>query len=231
MIIKSGQKPMHLFDLWGVIINSMEAGLGVIEAIKPKIESDFYTMSIGREDMTLKDAEKYIAEVCGNYKKVLTGELTGEAKKQAIKRAHFYGTEPALDNFDNCFYQDALDSMRNILDNREQVAVYSNDIRPWVKREMPQDITERVTAFFEAGSNGKTSEDFKRIIGETQNRVVSHTADQLQELEAALQSGMIDGNHLIYIDRNGKLGEAEVKEAGIMRFATDIRTINYQELK
>lgn len=230
IFIQNRQKPIHLFDLWGVIVNSMEAGLGVVNAIKENAYWDFEARHMGTEK-TIVDADAYVAEICDNYKKVLTGELTGAEKKEALKMGHMFASEPKLDSYENCFYQDALDAMRDILNSGELVAVYSNDIRPWVKREMPRDIAERVTAFYEAGPNGKTSEDFQRIFELSQRRIVSHTADQLQELEAALKSGILDGNHLVYVDRNGQLSEAKVKEAGIMNYVSDLRKVDYRGLK
>ena len=57
--------------------------------------------------------------------------------------------------------------------------------------------------------------------------MVSHTADELDELIVARESGLFSPNGLIYVNRNQSHSENEVRKAGIEWFVSDLRQVEY----
>jgi len=223
IIVPSGMTPVHSFDIWGVLIDANVLGGRKVDAYQRLAQE------IGIEP-------EVIAQNVNDYNALLRGEAwaTGERKGAIIDGVE----KPLIDahgkvaiDYTGVFYDDSLTTMRSILDAGEGVIVFSSKPAPWLKQNISPDLAERIGEIY-AGAKNKP-EAFRTVVEQERaiNRYpVSHTADELPELKAALQSGLFSPSGLIYINRNDSNSEQTVNDAGIKIYVPTLADIRYTSL-
>lgn len=209
-------KTEHSFDVFGVIVDARKMQevhlatypdiadrLGIPEEEQVQTVHD-YTALMNKKPWTLTERKKGIIA----------------AMKDPLKRGGYQ------DDFSQALYEDAIQVMEDIIEAGENVIAFSS--RPWDTGCLPGDLGERVR--FRQGDKTKpqTFKDFTRAeYFENGMKVVSHTADELPELEAAFASGNFEIQSLVYVERR-PVEIAEVPMPEWMRVAvTDLREVGY----
>ncbi len=210
---------VHSFDLWGPIVDSVALGqqkIALYREIAPR----------------RRLSPEQIEETAANYQRLCRGDpwATGERKRGIITALEGILTPDDLCGIDykKTFQPDALYALPNILDANQGVIVFTSAPAPWLKRNLPEEIRERMGKVY-VGRKTEPSE-FNRVIAEEaagQRVVVSHTADELPELRAALQSKLMLDGTLVYIARNNVSSEETIRREGIDLFATSLRDVDY----
>jgi hypothetical protein len=223
IIVPSGLVPVHSFDVWGVLIDANVLGGRKIDAYKKLAEQTGINPEV-------------IAQNVNDYNALLRGEAwaTGERKGAIIDGVE----KPLIDahgkvaiDYTGVFYDDSLTTMRSILDAGEGVIVFSSKPAQWIKENIAPDLAARIGEIY-AGAKNKP-EAFRTVVEQERalNRYpVSHTADELPELSAALQSGLFSTAGLIYVNRNNSNSEQDVTDAGIRIYVPTLADIQYTSL-
>ncbi len=223
IIVLSGLKPTHSFDLYGPILNTEQLGEQSIEHFQQITEHE----KISPEETT---------KIINDYRALLKGEpwTTGELKNgiiDAIKKP--LAKYPDLKvNYQSGMYEDGLLVMKDILDCSEGVIIFSSKSADWLKVELPPYISERIGTIY--GSPKLKPEAFIQVYNSELNhghRVVTHTADETPELEAAVSSGIFSGHQgkLIFVNRNDQISCEQVMNLGIDYYVNDLREVPYSK--
>ncbi len=218
IVVSSTFRPVHSFDLWGVLVDQHLLGRRKIDIYK----------EIAREK---KIPEDQISRVVEDYRALLDGKswATGKRKAQIIKAI----SGPALRNkiqpyYASCLFQDALDVMKEVIEGGEGVVIFTSEPAPGLREQLAPKIGERIG---EIRYGNKADPASFRAVYELEsrlgNRIVTHTADELPELVAARKSGLFQPGGLIYINRNDIDSEDEVKTKGIDCYVNDLREVRY----
>lgn len=220
IIVPSGMTPVHSFDLWGVLIDADLLGARKVGAYQNHAQQTGVNPDIVTQNVS-------------NYNALLRGEpwATGDRKSEIIDAVE----KPIMDkngyiplDYSGVFYEDALATMGSILDAGEGVIVFSSKPAPWLKPNMAQDLAQRIGTIY-AGPKNKP-EGFRAVVEQERamNRhPVSHTADELPELVAALQSGLFSPSGLVYVNRNNSNSEQAVNAAGIQIYVPTLADVAY----
>lgn len=214
-------KPMHSFDLWGVIVDQHTLG-------QQKI--DIYE-EIARKE---KISEHEITRVTQNYRALLDGKpwATGPRKAEIIDAL----AAPAPSNehqlcYDSCFIQDALEVIKEILEAGEGAIIFTSEPAPGLREQLVPKIGKRIGVVRHGNKTDpgsfKAVYDLERRFG---NIIITHTADELPELIAARKSGLFQPGALIYVNRNDSNSEKMVESEGIHRYVNDLRNVKYTTL-
>ncbi len=221
IIISSRFRPVHSFDLWGVVVDQHTLGqqkIGIYEEIARKE----------------KVPEHEITRVTQNYRALLDGKpwATGPRKAEIIDAV----SAPALSNehqiyYDSCFIQDALEVIKEILEAGEGAIIFTSEPAPGLREQLVPKIGERIGVVrhgnkIDPGSF-RAVYDLERQLG---NIVITHTADELPELIAARKSGLFHENALVYVNRNNSNSKDRVTEEGIHCYVNDLREVEYTSL-
>jgi len=218
IIVKNGIQPAHSFDLWGPIVDAAKLG-------QKKIE--LYRQLAADQKIDPETVEKVIAD----YQGLLEGQhwATGERKGEIIDALQGPVKQAGLDvSYNGTFQEDGLYVMQEILDAGEGVIVFSSKPAPWLKENLPREISDRVGDVY---ADKKTDpEAFRRVFdseSRRNRRVISHTADELPELEAAVKSELFVKQGLIYVNRNDSNPPEAVHSKGIGVYVNDLRDVGY----
>jgi len=221
IVVSSGLKPVHSFDLWGVLIDQYVLGERKIDLYKETARAE-------------KVPEDEITRVVQEYRDLLDGKswATGSRRSDIIDALE--GEEPANDiqiDYTTAFMKDALMVMKRILDAGEGILIFTSKPVSTLGEQLSATIGKKIGEV-RWGNKGdpatfRSVYDLEKGLG---NRLVSHTADELPELVAAKESGLFPLNGLIYVNRNESNSEDQVRKAGIEKYVNDLRDVEYTSL-
>lgn len=221
IIVKSEIQPVHSFDLWGPIIDADKLGQKQIE---------LYRQLASEQKIDPETVEKVVAD----YQGLLEGQpwATGERKGKIIDALQCPVKQAGLEvSYDGTFQEDGLYVMQEILDANEGVIVFTSKPAPWLKENLPREISDRMGDVY---ADKKTDpEAFRRVFdaeSRLNRKVITHTADELPELEAAVKSMLFEKQGLIYVNRNNSNSAEIVLVKGIGRYVNDLRDVGYTNL-
>jgi hypothetical protein len=218
IVIPKGYIVVHSFDLWGPIVNQEIIGKMMLDAY----ESLSMEKGIDSDEMRVNIA---------NYIALMKGEpwAVGERKATIIDAVDDPVLAAKIDiPYADGFYDDALATMRTIFEAKEGVVIFSSKPADWLKANLPEDIAGRLGEIH-AGTKAKP-EAFRKVYESEKDNgrlVVSHTADELPELIAALESKLFDPDNIVYVNRNNSNSEDTVNRAGIEKYVGYLTSINY----
>ena len=181
-----------------------------------------------------KTSEDEIERVVGDYQALLNGKswATGPRRSEIIDALGGEELAEAIGNqYGFAFMHDALTVMKEILEAGEGVLVFTSRPAPGLREQLAARLGRDAgeikwgnkvdPAIFQAVY------DLEKGLG---HALVSHTADELDELVAARESGLFSPNGLIYVNRNQSHSEKEVRKAGIEWYVSDLRQVEYLAL-
>ena len=218
---KPGVKWVHSFDLWGPIIKENVIGERQIE--------------LYRQIMKGKLPPETIEEVVKNYRAVNKRDPEAiEHKTEYLKALKDPIRKSGLAvSYKGGYFEDGLATLRDILDTGEGVIIIASEPDPHAVANLPEDIRQRIGNFYHGSK--KIPDIFRQVYDQEskQNRrVISHTNDEIKELESAIASGVFQKGNLIYIDRD-KTFYPMIMENILsrgMRYTRDLRDIEYSKL-
>ena len=218
ILVPTGYMVVHSFDLWGPVVNQDIIG---------KLMLDAYESLSMEKGIDIREIRENVA----NYIALMKGEpwAVGERKAAIIDAVD----DPVLAAktdipYADGFYDDALATMRTIFEAKEGVVIFSSKPADWLKANLPEDIAARLGEIY-AGTKAKP-EAFRKVYGSEKEKgrlVVSHTADELPELIAALQSKLFNPDNIVYVNRNNSNSEDVVNRAGIGSYVGHLTSVNY----
>jgi len=221
IIVKKGIVPVHMFDLYGTLVNtglmsrrSLDAfrELDLPEEQKAKVVSDYEALARG-------DAWAIVPKVKGKIIK---------AVKDPLKKA-----EVIIPYVDGGFYDDGIEALEGIMTAGQQAIVFNTSLDPQVAVDLPNGMGKRMR--FYASNVLKTTDSkgdpqsFREVYDREQalgGRVISHSADELPELVAAMQSELFEKGALVFVNRKGKVTPEDIRVAGLEQYVqhvTDLR--------
>lgn len=223
IIVPSGLLPVHSFDLYGPLVDSEVLAEHDIRSF----EQIFRIEGI---------SEEQAVQIISDYRALARGELwaTGE-KKLPIVHALVGPLKkyPELQpDYKAALQMDGLYVLSEILTYGEGASVFTSLHPEWLIKVLPEDIGARINIY----ADRKTKpEAFQKVYDAEMSkgrRVVTHTADELPELEAAVQSGLFSGNQgrLIFVNRNDSINESLARSKGIDFYVRDLRKVGYTQL-
>ncbi|OGY49374.1 MAG: hypothetical protein A3D39_03500 [Candidatus Buchananbacteria bacterium RIFCSPHIGHO2_02_FULL_39_17] len=222
--IPAGLKALHSFDVYGVILNTEQLGEQSIAHFR-----QIAPLEQIPDDQTTKTIDDYRALIQGQP------WTTGELKRgiiEAIKKP--LAKYPDLKvNYQQAMYQDCLQTMDQLLNCNERVMLFSSLDAEWIKKELPSEIASRLTATYgQPKIKPEAWQQVEQIEFAKGNYLVSHTADELPELEAAIASGIFTQHNgrLIFVNRNNQITPAQARNAGIEYYVNDLREVPYTKL-
>lgn len=225
VIVPTGLQAVHLWDLYGPLVQPTVLGKRTIELFRELSADPTERARLGIE-------ESQVEEIVGNYQALVNGKpwTTGERKVgiiDAVEGPIKASGRPV--SYEGVFYQDALTAMAEILAAGEQVSIFSSKYPDWLKANLPEELAERMGELY--GDRKTQGAAFQRVVDlerQAGRHVVSHTADELPELVAARDSGVVP--HRVYVARNDVNSRAAATEAGVHQFVTDMAEPRYTEL-
>ena len=214
-------RPVHSFDLWGVVAHQHILGQRKIELYE----------KFSRKDNV---AEEIIQRTIKDYIDMLDGQswATGTRKSDiidAIDAPTFAaGIYP---DYTSAFIDDALKVMTDIFTAEEDVMIYTSKPASGLAQQLGGVLGKKIADV--CFSHKHHPDAFKAVYQQQLGRgrrMVSHTADELPELIAAKKSGLFHPKGLIYINRNHSNSSEQVKKEGITRYVDDLRTVEYTSI-
>ncbi len=224
IIVHSGLKPVHSFDLFGPIVDAVALGeqkIALFEQIRQQ------------EGISPEAAGQIIA----NYRALTRGEAwaTGERKIPIIKAIDEPVTRhPDLKlDYHQTLQLDFLDTMRDITSTGEGVVVLTSVPAPWLYKALPEDLGPVLGLVYALDKSKQ--ETFSAVAAKEalqNHRLVSHTEDDLLPLETAVRSGVFSEGkgRLIFVDRLGHTPAEQVYATGIDCHVKNLRDISYTRL-
>lgn len=192
------KKWVHLFDAYGVIVDSEKAGMQKVER---------YKLVAPAKGVDPETMERVIMEYIG----LLHGNFDLKRKVDIINALHEPMKEEKF-SYHGLFYEDTLDAMKSISGSRDSAVIFSSKF----DAQLQKDLAERIGVMVDMYEGRKTEpSEFKRIsdlVAAKGGRAISHTADEFPELVAASKVGFVPEN-LIYVHRNDTSIEEAVREA------------------
>lgn len=235
IVVKSGVKPVHGFDLWGTLVDQVVFGPRVIEAYSALASAGAGT-----------DEEKaQIAANIENYQGVLDGKdwATGARKKEFVDGVEeplwqAYARGEASVNFQGALYADALEVMKDIVFSGEGVCIITTGDSFWIKKALKDAsliVGETMgEVYFGNKSKPEPFEAAALDILAKGGQLVSHTEDQLKGFAGLLASNLKDKLCMVYVERAdiaAPLATPEqVKTAGIDFYVRDLRQVLYTKM-
>jgi hypothetical protein len=220
-MIPSGFRPVHSFDLWGVVVNQYVLGQHKIE---------IYEEIAKRAHVPKKVRERAVR----NYRALLNGEswATGPRKAEITGEMNCPGLDDEIRRYyASALMEDALYVFDEILDAGGGIVIFTSEPAPRFKEQLPSGLRESIGEIRHANKSDPAS--FKEIYAQERSLghiVVSHTADELPELIAARKSGLFHQAGLIYVNRNDSNPEEKVRREGIGHYVDDLRNVHYATL-
>lgn len=226
IFVPKGIVPVHSFDLWGPVIDAKLLGERKINLYRDWMSDEPHP--IDEEHTT------HMNQVIADYQALIDGEAwaLGERKGEIINALESVvrASETPI-NYDGVFQEDGLYVLNEILDAGEEAIIFTSKPAPWLKPNMPKEISERLGEVY---ADKKTDpEAFKRVYAAEASRnrqVITHTADEMPELEAAVKTGLFQKEGLIYINRNNTNGMDTVLAAGVGQYVNSLQDVNYTRL-
>ncbi|SRR3989344_2643464 len=224
IIVPPGLTPVHSFDLYGPIVDSKalsEQSIGLFQEIAEE------------EGISPEEAAKIVSD----YRALARGEpgTTGERKVPIINALEdpLNRHPELLPDYKVTFQEDGLYVMREILEAGEGVIVFSSKTPAWLRENLPEDIGARIGEMY--GDRKHRPEAFQKVYsaeGALGRRVITHTADELPELEAAVASGLFAGDNgrLIFANRNDSVNISQALDAGVNIYVDNLRDVGYTKL-
>lgn len=211
-------KPVHSFDLWGVLLDQQVLG-------EKKI--GLYREMAGREKVPTDEIERVVRD----YRDLLAGKsrATGSRRRDIIGALGGAKLDEQIQHdYALVFMQDALEVIRQILEKGEGVLIFTSKPAPGLREQLAARLGRNIGEV-RWGNKGdpatfKSLYDLEKKLG---NQLVSHTADELPELLAAKKSRLFPIEGLIYVNRNESNSEDAVRKAGIERYVNDLRDVEY----
>ncbi|MDP2749484.1 MAG: hypothetical protein Q8O89_01470 [Nanoarchaeota archaeon] len=223
IIVPSGVKPVHSFDLWGVLV--------IQDVLGPRVISAYQTLMQGHES-----SEK-IQENMRGYNGVLKGEKTALARKKEFVDSV---EDPLWDaymkgiidvNFDGAIYDDAISVMKEITEAGEGLCILTTGNSPWVKKAIATIDSLVGKNLIKVYSGNKALPEAYELAAQDllaqKSRMVSHTEDQLKGLAGILQSELKKTVKLVYVERANLATPDEIAAAGIDLYVSDLRCVDY----
>jgi hypothetical protein len=220
-MIPSGFRPVHSFDLWGVVVNQYILGQHKIEIYE----------EIAKRARVPKEVRKRVAR---NYRALLKGEswAMGPRKAEITGAMNCPGLDDEIRHYyASALMEDALCVFDEILDAGGGIVIFTSEPAPSFKEQLPTGLRERIGEIRHANKSNPAS--FIEIYARERSLghiVVSHTADELPELIAARKSGLFHEAGLIYVNRNDSNPEEKVRGEGIGHYVDDLRTVDYSTI-
>src|SRR3989338_1231477 len=224
IIVPSGFKPIHSFDMFGVLVDSWKLGEEQVRLFKEVIQ---------REELDQNVADKVIA----NYRALNRGEeWTTGSQKRAIIDAIKIPLERHADlqpDYLSTLYQEGIDVLREIYEAREQALIFSTKKQEWVTQHLAPLIGNVTIPLYEW--NKIDPMEFLKV-GEEENslgrRIVTHTADELPEMQAAVKSELFSGKRgkTIFVNRNNTISREQIVNEGIDYYVNSLREVGYTQL-
>lgn len=217
ILVKSGIRPVHSFDLYGVLLDADKLG----EQKIAKYEELAKTQGIN---------PAVRAVVVAEYRALIRGDpnLTGRRKSNIVHALSAPIEKAGIElDYKGALLEDGVYAARQILDANERLIIFSSRNAPWLKTSLPQDIAERIGDFYVG--NKSESAAFKRLTEKEavkSGTVVTLTADELPELIAA--RGHVP--NLIYVNRNNSNVKEFVLSQGIQMYVGNLRDVPYTTL-
>lgn len=224
IIVPSGLHPVHSFDMYGPLVDSWVLGEEQVRLFQEVAR---------REGLELSAVEKIVSD----YRALNRGEswATGPKKPEiidALKRPldRHLDLQP---NYNAALQADALDTIKEIVAGGERILIFSTRKQEWIKDYLQPLIGELEIPQYEG--NKSKPEAFKTVYEQESalgRRIVTHTADELPELKAAVASGLFSGRQgkTIFINRNDTVSEQEALEVGIDFYVNSPRDVPYSRL-
>jgi hypothetical protein len=233
IIVPKGIVPVHMFDVWGVIVDSDKMGEKKIEAYQQ------LTSETGISQETA-------AQVSADYMALLKGEpwATGSRKVEIIQALQGPLDKSGIKtSYKGCFLEDGIYVIRQVLDAGEGASIFSSGNNDDMRQDLPEDIGTRVGKMYDVSKFNYQTAQKKRTKSEPAafvelvgleaalgRQVVSHTADELPELVAAVESGAVPTENLVYVNRNNVNPAEKVLGAGIGRYVNNLRDVDYAHM-
>ena len=209
IIVSSGVKPVHSFDLWGPLVDPMILGEDCIRIFEEVAR---------REKMDLEIAAKTI----NDYRALNNGEprATGPKKIEIIMALE----TPTLRHPDlvpdyaKSIYPEAIKVLQEIYTAGESAIIFSTKSPGWVSGYLVPLVGDINLPIY-AGVKTDPQSYFQVYAAEKVkgNRIVTHTADELPELETAVATGLFGDNkgRVIFVNRNNVISRKQAEESGI----------------
>lgn len=224
IIVPSGLVPIHSFDMYGPIVDSWILGEEQVRLFQEVAQ---------RESLEPSLVEKVVAD----YRALNKGEswATGLRKPEiidALKRP--IDRHPDLQpNYQTALQADALDTINDIVSAGEKILIFSTRKQEWINSYLRPLIGEVEVPQYE-GNKAKL-ETFQAVYEQELalgRRVVTHTADELPELEAAVSSSIFSSNQgkTIFVNRNNTVSAQRAGEAGINFYVNSLNEVPYSQL-
>ena len=154
IFVPSGIKPVHLFDVWGVIIDAERKGKDELSNYVKAAEQ----LGIAPEARDVAMAD-YEALVRGDPK--ATGARKGEiidAISGPLAKAGFES------RFEDYVFQTTVEAMAEILDAKEGVSIYTSKPNKTILQALPKEIAERVgRVYFPKGFDKNLSSSGRKL--------------------------------------------------------------------
>jgi hypothetical protein len=220
-MIPPGYRPVHAFDLWGVVVNQYFLGQHKIEIYE----------KMAKRDNVPQDVRSRVVQ---NYRTLLDGEswATGPRKAEITGAINCPGLDEEIRHYyASALMEDALYVFGEILDAGGGIVIFTSEPAPRFREQLPPGLRERIGEIRHANKSDPAS--FKEMYARERGLghiVVSHTADELPELIAAKKSGLFQQAGLIYVNRNDSNSEEKVRGEGIGHYVDDLRDVNYRAM-
>ncbi len=223
IFVPSGFQPVHSFDLYGPIVDALALAEQRIK---------HFEQIAALEGVSPEDASRIVSD----FKALARGEpwATGERKIsifQALEQ-HIAKHPHLQPDYKAALQPDGLCVLNEILIYGEGVSVFTSAHPDWLIKVLPEDIGAKINIY----ADRKTKpEAFQKVYDAEMakgRRVVTHTADELPELEAAVQSGLFSGNkgRLIFVNRNDSINESLARSRGIDFYVDNLKKVSYTHL-
>lgn len=221
--------PVHMFDVYGVILDAEKMG--------EKAVADFRQVA---KDTGI--ASEVAAKIISDYRALIRNEPWTTSKKVEIIQALQVPLNHAgvKTSYAGCFMEDGIYVIRQALDAGEGVSIFSSGNNDSMRPELPEDIGSRVGNMYDVSKftfpttrskRAKTEPlAFVELVGLEKalgRQVISHTADELPELEAAIESGKFHAENLVFVNRNNSRTVEEVLAAGVGRYVANLKDLDY----
>lgn len=224
ILVPSGLTPVHSFDLWGPLVNTEILGEEKVHLFKRVAEL---------EGMDAKMAAGVVAQ----YRALNRGEpwATGVLKPEIINALE----EPLkkhpelLPDYAAALYPDGIETLKEIFSAGEKAIICSTKRPEWVQQHLIPLVGE-VEMLLYAGA--KHQPEAFRHVYESElaqgRRVVTHTADELPELKAAVASELFSGDQgrTVFVNRNNTVSKQQSVEAGIDFYVDRLTELPYSRL-
>jgi hypothetical protein len=202
------KKWAHSWDIWGTVIEKETAG--------QRERARYVTFS---RKLGVSEAE--IARNLAMYEKAMSGTVSGDEKSRLLEPVNSAVERLFADNeefreasvrdMSPLFYEDAIKSMRTIIESGENVALFtsanSSSVNETFRRKFP-DLAEKIGQPY---TWGKSLKGFKRLDRELRAKGLTpatHTEDEFKYVETAAESQVYPCG-IVFVDRKNTKSPAE----------------------